>query len=261
MKNKPTLLRLIFAALLTLFIIDSSQRVFSDQVAKPEYEALYSAGKYADALSALETAKSNLSEFTYSYNKGVVHHALGQEALAVAYLERARALQPNDPSIDEPLETSRVALAKIIGSHRLDPASYFFEQWGEWLPLDLFFVLGGAALGLLILVFVVTNRKFSRNWSLSFLAGLTWVFIFGLWSFWMDQHPAYVVISDAVIKSGPQSGVLEKGMVYTGTKVRRTSSDEREGFIRVRFSGDGDEGFVELKSLLLLSAESNKQEK
>lgn len=256
MRNRIFIGLVIFVGIFSLQLPSSA-----DEKTPEEYEALYSAGKFADALTSLEQVKQRLSPFSYSYNKGVIHHALGQEGLAVAYLEKARSLKPEDTSLDEPLETAKLALAKAIGNHRLDPGSYSFERWGDVLPIDFLFVLGGGFLGLCLLAFIILGRKMNQNWGLAFLCGGIWVLVFGSWSFWMDEHPLYILIADATVKSGPQAGVLEKGTLYTGTKVRRTPFQERDGHIRVRYSGDGDEGFLETKSLLLLSSDSNKEEK
>lgn len=222
------------------------------------YENFYKEGKFTEALLALQNEKEKLPEFTYAYNRGVIHHALGQEPLALAYLERAHALNPSDTSVDEPLQAAQIAVGKALGSHRLDPASYSFEKVGELLPLDFLFILGGGFSAALILFFMIANRRFNAKWAWSFALGFFWSAFFGSWSMWMDRHPALILVEDANIKSGPQAGVLEKGVAYAGTKVRGEESEEREGYLRVRISADGDQGFIAKKSLLLLSPESNK---
>lgn len=248
---------LFYALLLTISLSASS--VFAD------YRDLYREGKYSEALAALEQSpEAAQKSYAYFYNRGIIHHSLNQDALAVAYLSKASALDPSANEVAGPLRDSTANLAKFLGVSRLDGTSYPFETLGEWLPLDPLFIGFGvlAVLSWLGFFFIPSKRgAFAKTGFLFvlFAAG------FGFWSLWNDQHPVVIMTQARLVKSGPGETFLDRGAVDVGMKLRvvgQMTESVPEGspaarWWKVRFNERRDLGFIPESSGLLLTDESN----
>jgi len=222
------------------------------------YLDLYRAGKYSEALEALEKApEAQLKSADYYYNKGVINHAMSRDGLAVSFLEKAKSMDSKNPSIDAPLLESQSALAKQIGAHRLDPASHPWENLGDLLPLNEFLIASLILFGLSCLEFFVL-KKIKEFSQVGMIVFLTLFIVFIAWSEWMDHHPVAMVTEDSVIRSGPSDSVFDRGSVDTGMRLRVIDLKGDSAWARVRWSSAGDEGYVMKKSLLILGVESNK---
>lgn len=219
------------------------------------YRTLYQQGAYTEALQALEQSTVAKEETSvYFFNRGVIHHALNQHGLAVAYLEKANSMGAQDPELEEALRTSRIALGKFIGASKLDATSKPWEVWGDRLPLDLI-LIGLASLSFLgILAFFITKRV-----SLGLVgSGIVLTLIVWGWESWMSAHPPGMVVESRIARSGPGDEFLERGTVETGMKLRLSGTSPVKGWYRVRINEAGEEGFLPGASLLLFTDGSNK---
>ncbi len=253
----------------TLLLLLATCLFCASPVLAEDFRDLYREGKFSEALSALE-ASPEASEKSYSYyfNRGVIHHALNQAPLAVAYLEKARVMAPHSAEVREPLSAATANLVKWLGRAKLDPGSYFFESLGAQLPLDPLFL----GFGILSLVswfgFFAWKRIRTRFAQTGFISLLLAV-LFGCWGTWLELHPQVVVIEPRLIKSGPGESFLDRGAVEPGMKLRVTGEmrEEKLGaegvsprWWRVRFNEQAEEGFLPERSGLLLRDESNTPE-
>lgn len=246
--------------LVALFL---STTVFAD------YRELYRDGKYTEALVELERApEAAQKSYGYYYNRGIIHHALNQDALAVAYLSKARVLDHSATELDGPLNDATANLVKWLGASRLDATSYLFETFGDQLPLDLLFIGSGVLSLLSWLGFFLLNKlrtSFLRLGVVSLLSALG----FGLWGAWCDQHPLVIITESRLVKSGPSETYLDRGAVELGMKLRvvgemdeslAEDSVKSRRWWKVRFNDRHDLGFIPESSGLLLNDESNTPE-
>lgn len=234
-----------------------------------DYRDLYRDGKYLEALAELEQSPEAVQKaYGYYYNRGIMHHALNQDALAVGYLLKARALNPAQKELEGPLNDATANLVKWLGASRLDATSFLFETAGELLPLDgLFFGLGSLSL-LTWIGFVLVKKKrgvFMRAGFITLIFGA----IFGLWSAWCDQHPLVIITESRLVKSGPSETFLDRGAVEMGMKLRVVGqmnepfpdpSVKPRRWWKVRFNDKHELGFIPESSGLLLTDESNTPE-
>lgn len=239
--------------------------------APADFRDRYKEGKFAEALTELESSpEATRKDYSYYLNRGLIHHALNQDSLAVAFLTKAKKLDSyGGRDVDEPLREATADLVKWLGVSRLDATSYGFETFGELLPLDLFF-FGFGVLSILTWIgfFLFTKRReaFSRaGISMTLLAAL-----FGGWSVWNDNHPLVIVTESRLVKSGPGESYLDRGGVEPGMKLRVVgemredalpgASNPPARWWKVRFNENHDLGFLPERSGLLLTDESNTPE-
>jgi hypothetical protein len=237
-----------------------------------DYREFYRDGKFAEALTALEQSpEATQGTYGYYYNRGIIHHALGQDGLAVAFLEKARVMGPATDEWKAPLSEAKASLVRTLGANRLDATSNAIEDAGEALPLDALFVGSGALSLLFWIAFLFVHAKRSVIIRLA-VGSLGLTVLFGAWSIWLDQHPLWIASEARVVKSGPGENYLDRGTVEVGMKLRvegEVFSEERGGendeakarkWLRVRFNENQDSGYVPARSGLLLTDESNTPE-
>ncbi len=240
--------------------------LFAFHAGASDFRELYREGKFSDALSALEQSPEAAAKgYPYYYNRGVIHHALNQDPQAVAYLEKARAIEPGSAEVGEPLHAATANLAKWLGATRLDATSFLFETIGEVLPLDeIFLVLGIFSVLSWIAFFLST--KFRTLAARTGFTSLIVALLFGLWGAWIERHPLLIMTESRLVKSGPGETFLDRGAVEPGMKLRVTGQmkdgrrEASEVWWKVRFNERHDEGFVPQRSGLLLVDESNTPE-
>jgi hypothetical protein len=237
-----------------------------------DYRELYREGKFAEALSALEQSPEALQgTYGYYYNRGIIHHALGQDGLAVAFLEKAKVLGSHTTEWQAPLEDATAGLVRTLGASRLDATSNVIEVAGESLPLDVIFIVSGAVTVLLWFAFLLVRTRRSAILRLG-IASLGLSLLLGAWSIWMSLHPLWIVSEARVVKSGPGENYLDRGTVEVGMKLRVegevdsnasegvNSSEKPQKWLRIRFNEKQDSGYVPARSGLLLTDESNTPE-
>jgi hypothetical protein len=237
-----------------------------------DYRELYREGKFAEALSALEQSPEALQgTYGYYYNRGIIHHALGQDGLSVAYLEKAKVLGSHTSEWKTPLEEATAGLVRSLGASRLDATSNVIEVVGESLPLDLIFIASGGVTVFFWIAFLLVRarRGVILRLGVAFL-GLS--LLLGAWSIWMSLHPLWIVSEARVVKSGPGENYLDRGTVEVGMKLRvegEVYSDASEAgnpgakaekWLRIRFNEKQESGYVPARSGLLLTDESNTPE-
>ncbi|MBC7386749.1 MAG: tetratricopeptide repeat protein [Cryobacterium sp.] len=277
-------MRFLLCAILFTFALPASS-VLAD------YRDLYRDGKDVDALAALQESPDARSlNYSYYYNRGIIHHALNQDALAVAYLSKAAVLDPSAREVEVPLHDATAGLVKWLGANRLDSTSFAWETWGDRLPLDLIFALT-ALISVLFWVgffFLITYRDAALKGSVFFLFLASAV---GGWSLWCDRHPLMILTQARMVKSGPGESFLDRGPVELGMKLRvvggMSASISEPGaepgskpsaepgatpsvspgapaspvrWWRVRLNDHHDLGFIPESSGLLLTDESNTPE-
>ena len=239
--------------------------------ASADFRELYKEGKFAEALVELEASpEAAKKNYAYYLNRGLIHHALNQDPLAVAYLSKAKAMDHYDGrDVDEPLKDATAGLVKWLGISRLDATSSPLETLGDALPLDiLFFVSGMISLFAWLGFFVFSKRR-----DFIIRAGLTSLILtalFGGWSIWNDQHPLVIATESRLLKSGPGESFLDRGSVEPGMKLRVVgqmleSTPPGNGatpskWWKVRVNERHDLGFLPERSGLLLTDESNTPE-
>ncbi len=237
--------------------------VLSPNVSAQEtYLELYRRGAFTEALSVLENSPDATHQPPdYFFNRGVIHHALQQEGLAVAYLEKARTLS-DDHRVSDALFEAQKSLAQLIGASKLDPASYIFESWGDDLPLEWIWVVLVAFSVLGVIALLITKPQGKQGFSGSLMGiTLTLMTLAGIgfsWDLWMLRHTPAMVLKSETVRSGPAETYLERGVLDAGMKVRLVGPSPLLNWYRVRFDAAGEEGFIPASSLLLLSAQSHK---
>ncbi|MBS1963460.1 MAG: hypothetical protein JST04_14690 [Bdellovibrionales bacterium] len=257
---------LISSLFLTLLLTAST--------ASADFRSLYKEGKFAEALSELEQSPDAAQKnYAYYLNRGLIYHALNQDALAVANLSKAKAMDPyGGRDVEAPLAEATAGLVKWLGLARLDATSYGFETAGDFLPLDLlFFAAGGLSILAWLGFFLFPKRRrtfMSAGWITLAITAL-----FGGWSAWNDAHPLVIVTESRLVKSGPGETFLDRGAVEVGMKLRvvgsmiepakasasgaTTGSAPAARWWKVRFDERHDLGFLPERSGLLLTDESN----
>ncbi len=213
-------------------------------------------------MAALENSADAINQTPdYFFNRGVIHHALQQNGLAVVYLEKAKALS-DDTRVNAALDEARKGLGQLIGASKLDGASYAFESWGDELPLEWIWMVlvAFSVLGVIALLIVKSreNRGFSGNMLALTLTLMTLAAIIFSWDLWLSRHGAAMVSRAETVRSGPGETYLERGVVDVGMKVRLVGPTPLLNWYRIRFDATGEEGFIPASSLLLLADQSNK---
>ncbi len=233
------------------------------------YRELYKEGKFSEALTELEQSpEARQKNYGYFFNRGIIHHALNQDALAVGYLSKAKALNPSSDELRAPLNDATANLVKWLGAQRLDATSYWFEIAGDFLPLDIIFISLGVLSVLAWAGFVFIKKRRGISMRVGFITLLLSV-AFGLWGAWCDQHPLVITTESRLVKSGPSETFLDRGSVEAGMKLRivgqmfETTSDASatpRKWWKIRFNEKQDLGFIPASSGLLLVDESNTPE-
>ncbi len=223
-----------------------------------EIASLNAAGKYDEALRAL--ARAPQSSATYYYNVGTLHYQLGRFGPSVAYLEKARRMDPFDLEVRKNLSLSRAQLQKVVGSERLDPAGNWLSGLSDELPLEQIRALVGLAALLLAWTWILEYRKSSRlrptfrsPLSVVGIVALSAALILLGVSRWGDMsHPA-TFLEPSSVRSGPGPSYLELSRMDAGTKIRVIGSRSvaEETWLQIRYSSS-DVGWAPGKSLLLL---------
>jgi hypothetical protein len=235
--------------------------------ASADFRTQYREGKFAEALTELEQSpEAAQKSYAYYLNRGLIHHALNQDALAVAYLSKAKVLDDyGGRDVDAPLAEATAGLVKWLGLSRLDATSYGWETLGDLLPLEVIFFGFGilSILSWLIFFFFPKGRGFFAR---SGLVALLLAIVFGGWSFWNEKHPLVIVTESRLVKSGPGESYLDRGSVEPGMKLRMVGGmTENTGaagtppkrWWKVRFNEHHDLGYLPVRSGLLLTDESN----
>jgi len=245
--------------------------LFLASTASADFRERYREGNYAEALTELEASpEAAQKNYAYYLNRGLIHHALNQDPLAVAYLSKAKAMDHYDGrDVDEPLKDATAGLVKWLGVSRLDATSNLFESLGDALPLDLLFLISGIISVIAWLGFFLFSKRrvfFMR----AGLASLSVTAIFGGWSVWNDRHPLVIATESRLLKSGPGETYLDRGSVEPGMKLRVVgemlesatpgSDAAPKRWWKVRVNERHDLGFLPERSGLLLTDESNTPE-
>ena len=234
-----------------------------------DFREQYREGKFSEALIELDQSpEAAQKNYAYYLNRGLIHHALNQAPLAVAYLSKAKALSKDASEVDAPLADATDGLVKWLGVSRLDSTSYSFETAGDFLPLDALF-LGVSLLSILTwfgFFLVARARPFLMR--VGFFT-LGFAGFFGAWATWNEQHPLVILTESRLVKSGPGETFLDRGSVEPGMKLRivgvesgssGSSQGSSERWWKVRFNDRHDIGFIPERSGLLLNDESNTPE-
>lgn len=236
-----------------------------------EFRSLYDAGRTEEAASFLERnppEQPNRSP-EYFFNLGTSYYRLGQFGKAVAYLEKAHSIRPDDPDTRKNLELARSKLARVLGSEeRLDPAASWIEKYSELAARPEI----RAASGVFWLVLLVRAwREYLRsNRSLHALlkspgGSMTFVALFLLAGLALagtlpSGRSAAICLERVTIRSGPGSGFLEMGAAEVGVKLRvlgpsaqsaNSPPDTPAVWRQVRYAHDSV-GWVPDSSLLML---------
>ena len=243
--------------------------LFGASSAFADYRDLYRDGKYTEALAELEKSpEAGPKNYGYYYNRGIIHHALNQDALAVGYLAKAQAINPNAKELDGPLNDATANLVKWLGASRLDATSSGMETLGDILPLDILFMVFGSLSLLAWIGFFASKKRRGLFIRLGFWNLLVGVAI-GLWSAWCAQHPLVITTESRLVKSGPSETFLDRGAVEVGMRLRVVGamnevpvdpSVKPRRWWKVRFNDKHELGFIPESSGLLLTDESNTPE-
>lgn len=234
--------------------------------ANADFRDRYKEGKFADALTELEASpEASQKSYAYYLNRGLIHHALNQDPLAVADLTKAKVLNPEGSEVNAPLAEATAALVKWLGLSRIDATSYPFETAGDFLPLDvLFFGMGGVSILMWLFFFLFKGRRGSfmtAGWVTLALA-----ILLAAWNAWDEKHPLVIVTESRLVKSGPGETYLDRGAVEPGMKLRVVGEMQESAapgsnaapvrWWKVRFNDHHDLGFLPERSGLLLIDES-----
>ncbi|MBI3533942.1 MAG: hypothetical protein HY072_00425, partial [Deltaproteobacteria bacterium] len=201
----------------TLLIIHVKGAVCADEASSKEIftrlKQYTDLKQYAEAIqflksTAFENKESN--PFFY-YNLGILYHNIGQSGVALAYLEKAHFLLPNDLEINRALKTAKTTFSKLVGSNaKLDPASNWIEKLTQVLSLD--FIVFSLWCSIVILLFFLIRRYIKQRIpKMVFYHPLTFITLFciamtfgtkWLWSEAQATQEA-MCIEIQTIKSGP----------------------------------------------------------
>jgi tetratricopeptide (TPR) repeat protein len=239
-----------------------------------ELNALYSTGKFAEALAELQSHPGSSAE--YYYNLGTVLERLGRLGHALAYLEKANRLRPHDSAIQHNLQLARNALGQALGPGRLDPASTWSEEVADRVSIEeIRGILGlvGSILALLWLRSYVRTRRLRKTLlhPAALIAAVGFSITCGLYVIerMAASRPPAVCLERETVRSGPGDHFLELAQVDAGMKLRvmgepvsgeaNPTGAAGTGLMQgataqwrqVRFSQDGI-GWVRDSSLLLL---------
>ncbi len=228
----------------------------------PSFESLATVGNLNEEIAAAR--ESAPQDATYFYNLGTLLLRSGQIGPSVAYLEKARGLNPIDPAISKNLDAGRASLGQVLGEGRLDPASNLLERWSDRTPLKV--IQGLLGLLLAIWAWFLARRHSTRDsrkgfglaWGQAFYPGLIlFLLISALRAGWWVESAA-MVLEPQVIRSGPGNQFMDLGRAEAGVKLRASGDTRFEGesgkslsWSQVRYSSDGI-GWVKTSALLLL---------
>ncbi len=224
--------------------------------------ALYDSGKVKDAYANLLQQKVNTG--AYYYNMGTMAFKLDRFGESVAYLEKARSISPHDSDTQYNLRLARVALARSIGSEKLDPASTWLESIAEHISLDEVRAALGFLTFCLILLWTKAYSK-SRNVRRTVTEPAGVISLVGLLicagmyvaQRLAESHPPAVALEREIIRSGPGERFSELSRLEAGIKIRllgtRTadSTPASETWVQIRYSPDAI-GWVRDKVILEL---------
>lgn len=241
-----------------------------------ELKNLYDTQKYQNALQVLQ-AEPNDSAIYY-YNLGTIYARLDRPGLGLAYLEKAKRLNPSDPDIQYNLSWVQSKLSQLIGEDRLDPTSSSIEQSIEifqypkiQFTLSIFTLI----FGILWIRVYLSKRNLKQAireplGTLSLL-GMTLIGIVLGMCRWSNSQPIAVCIEKTAIRSGPGNHFIELSRADEGTKLRllgpevqahaettpsspstaQSSPKELELWRQVRYSQEGV-GWIRASGLLVL---------
>lgn len=223
-----------------------------------ETASLTAAGKYEEALQSLTRAPQDGA--SYYYNVGTLHFHLSRFGPSVAYLERARRLDPFDLDIRKNLSLAREQLQKVIGAERMDPAGNWLSALSDELPLEQVRALVGVVALLLTWIWMLGFRRTRRLGatirspaSIVGIAVLSATLLLLGVGRWGDSSRPATFLQPSAVRSGPGQSYLELARMDAGTRVRVIGSRSfaEETWFQIRYSS-GAVGWASGKTLLLL---------
>lgn len=251
---RPILRIVVAAAILARTAIDSHGLTTEPE----DLATLAAAGKFEGALQSLLQAPEDRA--SYYYNVGTLHLHLSRLGPAVAYLEKARRMDPFDLDARRNLSLARAQLEKVLGPDRVDPAGTWLTSLSDELaPEQARALVGITALVLAwiwILGFRRTRRLGTTLGSAPSIGGIALLgsalFLFALTRWEVSSRPA-TFLEPAAVRSGPGPSFLELSKIDAGTKIRVIGSQSVAGdtWWQVRYAA-GSVGWAQAKSLLLL---------
>jgi len=202
----------------------------------------YSQGKFQEAISQWETISPKND--AVHYNLGNAFFRMGKTGEAVWHYRKALQMNPSDSDIRHNLQFAGgefpSGMAAISLASRLSP-----DRWGYYSLLGL----GLVSVCLLLIYLRPFSRIPNQVWLGVSLFSLMWsLFSLGMGQThyrWLTRKQA-VVIEPTEIRSEPLPGSLALFSVDAGLGMEVLA--ERDGFLRVRLSGDR-EGWVEVANV------------
>jgi tetratricopeptide (TPR) repeat protein len=249
---------LLITILLPAAVLSQSGKVTPESGFR-EAGALYSAGKYSEALDKwLELYNSGYRSASLDYNIGNTYFKLNNVPGSILYYERALLLKPAGEDIRYNLQIAKtLAVDKFAGIPEI-----FFITWYNFISLSLssntwaaISIASFIFCLLLISLYFYTSRY--KNKVLGFWLGIFFLLASGISYSFSSRNRSLVFNNDRAIifspvangKSSPDNSGNDLFVIHEGTKV--TVGDKVGEWYEIRLS-DGNKGWVPANCLTKL---------
>ncbi len=214
----------------TLFFILSFFATAQNQQIFKEANALYNAGKYAEAIDKYQTIlNANQQSAELYFNLGNANYKLNNIAPSIYYYEKALQLQPKDTDIINNLAFAKNMTVDVIDTVPQGPVEKFIKALTNTLTFNGWAKLAVGLVFCFILLFLFYYFAYSSlKKRLAFIASLVALLLvclsllFAFHSYNLDRldKPAIVFAQESKINSEPNSRSEEVFRLHEGTKVQ-----------------------------------------
>jgi tetratricopeptide (TPR) repeat protein len=224
-----------------------------------EANALYNAGKYAEAIDKYTTIleTENHSAGLY-YNLANAHYKLNHIAPSIYYYEKALLLNPDDAEIKNNIAFARnmtidaIEVIPEAGFSKIVKGTTNAFSFDTWAKVSVALVFCFVVLFLMYyFAFSTLVKRLTFIGSLVslFLVCVTLAFAFHRYNLDKKDNPAIVFIQESKVKSDPNLRSDESFRLHEGTKVQVI--DDYNDWKKIQLS-DGKTGWVISEDIKLL---------
>nr|NJM01083.1 tetratricopeptide repeat protein [Desulfobacula sp.] len=235
-------IRMLCLALLCFGLLSfPGQRALADPAADfADAVRQYQAGRFSEAAKSFETlAGESVKNPHLYYNTGNAYLKAGDLGRAVLWYERAKRILPNDPDLTYNLEYARSLVKdKTEASPDISEVLFFWSRLFPARHLQIAAILFSFVFFTWASVRVVQNRKVFSGTGMALCAVFAVAAAMAVIQY--SQHTvrvhAVLVREEVAVRSGMADTATELFSLHAGTRVR--VEDQREGYLKVRFSKD-----------------------
>lgn len=255
MNHQQTVKKVLFIFILWSVALVNAQ----DEALFKRASEAYNEGDFNKAVeNYMEILENGKHSAALYYNLGNAYYKLNKIAPSIYYYEKALLLTPNDPEIRENLAFAQNMTLDAIDKLPETGFTRLYNNAREWMSFDQWSYTAVAFMILFVLSYLAfyflryAGQKriaFITSIAALFLALISLVIAFMLYSDFNTQDPAIVFSGEVVVRSEPNERSSQAFLLHEGTKVEVL--DKLNDYRKIRLP-DGKTGWLPATDIKLL---------